>query len=113
MWRRHGKEPAMRYTIRILMGIGAAIILTWFSFVTTANNGHNTWASTLISHASKMNIVASPTSTPAISSGNGLGFDPAIIAAFIGLGGVVLGALIAGGVALFQTRRMSQLQREQ
>ncbi len=40
------------------------------------------------------------------------GLDPAIIAAFIGLAGVVVGALIAGAFALKSARRTAEIERE-
>src|SRR5205807_10457407 len=102
----------MRLAIRMLMGIGTVIPLVWFSFIIITGNGSNAWASTHISHLSKINVAASTTTTPATSSEPGPGLDSTIIAALIGLGGVALGALIAGGVALYQTRRARQLQKE-
>jgi flagellar biosynthesis GTPase FlhF len=103
----------LRHTIRILQVTGAFISFTWFSLIATAGDRSNTWASTQFAHATRMIVIATPASSPTISSNGSGGLDPIIVAAIIGLGGVVLGALIAGGVVLYQTQRMAQLQREQ
>lgn len=104
----------MRYGMHLLIGLGAIVLLTWFSLVAAMGSESNTQASTHIAYASGKHIASSPTATPAASSSAGTGgLDSTIIAALIGLGGVVLGALIAGGIALYQTRRTTQLQREQ
>jgi len=107
----------MRYTIRALMGMGAVALLIWFSLIITTGNESNARASTQIIHVSRTIIIASPTPTPVASSGSSGGLNSTIIAALIGIGGVVLGALIAGGaaigVAIYQARRSTHLQQEQ
>ncbi len=100
----------MRHTIRMLIEMAVVLLLTWVSLIAVSGYDNDAQAS---AHASKTDIIASPTSAPTTASAGSGGLDPAITAALIGLGGVFLGALIAGGVALYQTRRTTQLQREQ
>jgi predicted NACHT family NTPase len=103
----------MRYMIRILIGTGAVVCLTCFITVATIGRERNSHTLTSIALASGTHMDASPIATLATPSTNNGGLDPAVIAAFIGLGGVIIGALIAGAVALYQTRRTTQAQQEQ
>src|SRR5205085_4811614 len=60
-------------------------------------------------------VASSPptaTSTSTASTQSNSGIDPAVVAALIGLAGVVVGAIIAGGFAVYQTRRNAQLERK-
>jgi HEAT repeat protein/GTPase SAR1 family protein len=52
-------------------------------------------------------VISKPAATPHAS-----GLNPIIIAALIGVGGVIIGALIGGAFALNQSRRNAQLQKE-
>lgn len=40
------------------------------------------------------------------------GLDPTIIAALIGIGDVVVGALIAGAFAFYQTKKTAQIEKQ-
>jgi hypothetical protein len=61
-----------------------------------------------------MLLIVSPAATPfpSGSSQPSGGLDPAIWAALIGLGGVVVGALIAGAFALYQFRRSTEIEKQ-
>src|SRR6266487_3192771 len=56
--------------------------------------------------------IATATSSTSTATQPTSGLDPAIIAAFIGLAGVVVGALIAGAFALKSARRTAEIERE-
>jgi hypothetical protein len=68
-----------------------------------------TMTKVLIRFSSPVATATSSTSTTAQSTSS---IDPLIIAAFIGLAGVVVGALIAGAFALQSARRTAEIERE-
>src|SRR5437588_5890392 len=53
---------------------------------------------------------ATATATSQPPSGNDGVLNPTIIAALIGLGGIIVGAVIAGGFSLYQARRTAHFQ---
>jgi HEAT repeat protein/GTPase SAR1 family protein len=103
----------MRYLPRILIGTGAGVFLTCFISIATIGSESYAHALTSIVFASEIHVVASSISTTVTPSTNNGGLDPAVIAAFIGLGAVIIGAFIAGGFALYQTMHTTKAQREQ
>ena len=52
------------------------------------------------------------THTPTASTQPTISLDPAVWAAIIGLGGVIIGAVIAGAFAIYQMRRTAQIEKK-
>jgi hypothetical protein len=95
----------------LLLVASFTVLLTWLYFF---------WGLSTISAASSslhiysLSLIASPTpsSTATAKASPPTSIDPAIIAALIGLGGVIVGAVIAGAFALYQMRRTSQVEQK-
>ncbi len=93
---------------------GALLFLVWFVLLSIAcvqSGVVSAQASRSVVEA--VFIAPTASATASSSSGNGGGLDPAIIAAFIGLGGGIIVALVGGGFGIYQMRRTIQVQREQ
>src|SRR6266700_865070 len=93
---------------------GALLFLVWFVLLSIAcvqSGVVSAQASRSVVEA--VFIAPTASATASSSSGNGGGLDPAIIAAFIGLGGGIIVALVGGGFGIYQMRRTIQAQREQ
>ena len=110
--KRHRKDQAVQITMCSSAGIGAVILLR-ISLIATTNNESNIWSCYHSANASSTNLNVISTLTTATTSGNSGELNSTLIVALIGLAGVFLGALITGGVTIFQIRRATQLQREQ
>lgn len=103
----------MRFLTRILIGMEAVVFLKRVISIATIGSESYSHALTSVVYASRIPVVALTILIPATPSTNNGGSDPAIIVALIGVGGVIIGALITGGVVIYQTRRTRQLQQEQ
>jgi HEAT repeat protein len=107
------RESVMPFMISKLIGKGAAVFFRCFISVASIGLEGNAHVLTSIDLASEKHVTASSIAAFATPSTNNGGLDPAIIAALIGLGGVIIGALIAGVLALYQARRTTKAQQEQ
>ncbi len=102
----------MQHVRRILLlAASMTILLTWLYFC---------WGLGTVSASSNpiriysLSPIISPTATSASTgqSPPSSSIDPAIIAAIIGLAGVIVGAVIAGLFALYQMRRAAQVEQK-
>jgi hypothetical protein len=97
----------MRYRlITVIVLVEIIAVLVWLGIFLEPNNARAAQIQVLTTPLSTTTANTSPP-TSAVS-----GFDPAIIAALIGLAGVVVGALIAGAFALYQIRRNVQIEQK-
>jgi|GEM_PF-3958168 len=102
----------MRRQMLIFIVAGVFLLLLCLRFIDTENTKYNT---NIYAHSSLslgQSVLVTPTATPASGSTNG-GLDPAVLAALIGLVGVIIGALIVGAFGIYQMRRNARLLQEQ
>src|SRR5258708_25689358 len=101
--------PAMRLrVIAIILMTVAVALLIWICFFLLSSG--------LLNNQQHVATTPFPSSTapqpsPTSQQPNG-GIDSSVLAALLGLIGVVVGALIAGGFSLYQARYNAKLQRK-
>jgi len=99
----------MRRTL--LLAAIITILLTWLYFFWGLSTASAASSSTHIYSLSPI-ISPTPSSTATSQAPPSISIDPTIIAALIGLAGVIVGAVIAGAFALYQMRRTSQVEQK-
>src|SRR5690348_6100332 len=105
----------MRCKTLLVFAVAGALLLAWLSFFLGGNQEQSVHADASATPPAVITAALSPTVTENFSSLNAASpwLDPGVLAALIGLGGVVVWALIAGGFGMYQMRRTVQLTREQ
>ena len=106
----------MRHIKQKSLVAGILLLLAWSILICIGIASMRKGASyTLASRSVLEAVFIAPTATVTASSSpsNGGGLDPAIIAAIIGLGGVVVGAVIAGAFTISSVKRTARAQDKQ
>jgi len=105
----------MRCKTLLVFAVVGALLLAWLSFFPGGNQEQPVQADAPAKPSAVTTAALSPTVAENFSSLNAASpwLDPGVLAALIGLGGIVVGALIAGGFGMYQMRRTAQLTREQ
>src|SRR5947209_8172999 len=93
-------------TLHVFAVVGA-LLLAWLSFFPGGNQEQPVQADAPAKPSAVTTAALSPTVAENFSSLNAASpwLDPGVLAALIGLGGIVVGALIAGGFGMYQMRR--------
>ncbi len=100
----------MRRILYKLLATGAMFLLAYLVLMSLASMH----SGMVYAHASSSLAIITPTATATASSSSGGsgGFDPAIIAAFIALGGGIIVAFVGGGFGIYQMRRNALIQKD-